>query len=964
MKNPSLVNSVIQQLGKAFSSFRPQIGLNHLPLIAVCTTLMWVLIGSLTSAFADGGSTSLSIMDLATKYEEGLTRPLIPEFSLWLPFWLQVVVSALGLVALFFTMTLLRRHPIWVMGLTVILSTRYMLWRTFETLDFLTAQSAIVGYIVYGAEVLAFVTLLLGYFQMVGQTDRKSEPLSEWQGPLPSVDVYLCTYNEPLNVVYRSLVGCNAIDYQNKTVYLLDDGARPEMADLASKLGVKYISRENNDHAKAGNMNNAMKYTTGEYVVIFDADHVPCRTFLNEVVGFFKNDKLAYVQTPQHFYTPDPFQRNLVSEDVMNNEQDLFFHVIEPGNDYWDAAFFAGSGAIFRRTALDDIEGFATQTITEDVHTGLRLHANGWKSVYYNKDLSAGMAQDSFSDFVTQRIRWGRGMAQILFFDNPWLVKGLSLAQRICYFSGIWYFFFGFSRIIFMLAPLAFLFFNIKPINAGIVEIVTFFLPAFLASMFGYTIISRGLRHSFWSEVYETATCVYMFQTNVLTLLFPWHAKFKVTPKEGLNEGLSFNWLIVFPQIVLGFLVAFGLGFAVIRTLSDPSAYGGILTNVFWSIYNLALIIGAVYVAQERPQFRLSPRIYRQVRCEVRLLDDTVAVGYTTNVSESGVAVVFDQPIPVSGTLSLKILDWDLDELSVFQVQAVRSSRDESGRFYVGFRVVNRTDEQHQQLVRHMFGDARVWSKYHNRTSTSDSLFKWVSTPFRMANTKEQASRRRTLRVRQNVSCELRVNGESFSGVSDQISETGIAVVLDNPNQRVDIGQVVDVAVDWEANSNGGKAHGANQLKAEVMRHIPMQGGGVMLGLNFVNLTKDDRVAIIRHLYQETDDLVRVAPVVAMQVGCQLNSPSTGTVVHGVTQEISEMGAVIRLRDSQTDVRLSDEITVDFEWAGGSKSEFNAIVKDIAESATGQPELVLVYFKDMDLRTLDQLSRCLHMPAA
>lgn len=950
------INAFQQWLSQYVLASPKNASLAMLALLTMSTLLILV-----PSAMAAEQGMTLSVMDLATKYEEGLTRPLIPDFSLWLPFWAQIVISIVGLIALFFCMTLFRRHPIWVMGLTAILATRYMLWRTFETLQFLTPESAVIGYIVYAAEVLAYFTLLLGYFQMVGQTDRKSEPIETWDGPLPKVDIYLCTYNEPLNVIYRSLVGCKAIRYDNKEVYLLDDGDRPEMADLAEKLGVKYIARDDNKHAKAGNMNNAMKYTDGEFVVIFDADHVPCQSFLTEVVGFFKNEKLAYVQTPQHFYTPDPFQRNLVSEDVMNNEQDLFFHVIEPGNDYWDAAFFAGSGAIFRREALLDIGGFAVETITEDVHTGLRLHSRGWKSVYYNKDMSAGMAQDSFSDFVKQRIRWGRGMAQILFFDNPFLVRGLTLAQRLCYFSGIWYFFFGFSRIIFLLAPLSYLFFNVKPIDAGFVEILTFFLPAFAASLFGYTIISRGLRHSFWSEVYETATCVYLFQTNILTLLFPWHAKFRVTPKEGLNDGLSFNWLIVFPQIVLGFLIAFGMGFAVIRMLSAPGTFGGILTNVFWSIYNMGLIIGAVYVAQERPQFRLSPRIYRQVRCEVRLLDDTVAVGYTTNISESGVAVVFDQPVPVSGTLSLKILDWDLDELSVFQVQAVRSSRDEMGRFYVGFRIVNRTDEQHQQLVRHMFGDANVWNKYHNRTNTSDSLFKWLMTPFRMANTKEKASRRRTLRVRQTVPCSILANGNTLQGMSDQISETGIAVVLDGHQHGLSTGDVVDVAIDWNA-EQGGSDYGANQLKAEVMRQIPM-GAQVMYGLNFVNLSKEDRVAVIRHLYQETDDLVRVAPVVAMQVGCELDFAGAGKC-QGVTQEISEMGAAIRLRDSNADVRLGDDVTVTLEWPNGETAQYAATVKDLAESPSGKPELILVYFKDMDIRTLDELSRSLHTPAA
>ncbi len=943
-----------------------------LPALMAVLAIAWVF--PLTSwAAVDPNAPINSIMDLATRYQEGLSRPMIPEFSLFLPFWLQVGISVIAIVGIIILFAIFRNVPVAIMSITILLMIRYLAWRTMETLQFQTSESTILGYIIYGAEVLSFVTMLLGYFQMVGNKNHKAIPKNELAqklgGSLPSVDVYLCTYNEPVNVIYRSLVGCKAMDYANKQVYLLDDGDRAEMKELADNLGVNYISRDNNDHAKAGNMNNAMPQTQGEYIAIFDADHVPAQSYLNEVMGFFDNDKMAFVQTPQHFYTSDPFQRNLVSEDVMNNEQDLFFHIIEPGNDYWDAAFFAGSGATFRRSALEDIGGFAIETITEDVHTGLRLHSNGWKALYYDKDLSAGMAQDNFSDFVKQRVRWGRGMAQILFFDNPWLVKGLTLAQRICYFSGIWYFFFGFARIIFLVAPLAYLFFGLKPIDAGIFEILTFFLPAFIASTYGYTLLSKGLRHTFWAEVYETATCVYMFQTNVLTLLFPWHAKFRVTPKEGMNDGMSFNWMIVFPQIVLGILIAFGLGFAIIRGIVDTASLGGIFTNVFWSLYNLALIIGAVYVAQERPQFRLSPRIFRQVRCELRLLDDTIAVGYTTNVSESGLAVVFDQPIPVSGTLSIKLLDWDLDELSVFQVQAVRSSRDENGRFYVGFRVVNRTDEQHQALVRHMFGDERVWARSHNHTSTLAAFSKWLGTPLRMMTAKEEASRRRTLRVRQNLPCTVNFRGQDIQGFSDQVSETGIAVVIKDGANELTVGDTVTVTIQWPApGSTDGDSPSQQQgeqqtLNAEIKRRVPLGGGQTLFGMNFADITKEERLKVIRYLYQEAEDVVRVAPVVSMQVNANLEGPNN---IHmdGVTQEISEMGAVIRLRNSSNNIRLNDRLTVTFDWTNGEQSTYQAVIKDIAEQPDGSPGLVLVYFKDVDLRSLDLLSRQLHLPAA
>ncbi len=907
-----------------------------------------------------------SISDIAALYENNMSRPFFPETALWLPFGLQIGLSVVLILLMVFlskiSHTLPKTAHLWVMALTLFIISRHLLWRGIETLDFNTPANTIMGFVVFGAELLAFFTLFIGYFQMIGLTDHK--PISIKETPLealPKVDILVCTYNEPVNVLYRSLVGCLAIEYPHKTIYLCDDGNRPEMADLAKKLNVKYIARAKNTHAKAGNMNHAMDYSQNELILVFDADHVPCKSFLNEVIGFFQDDKLAFIQTPQHFFTTDPFQRNLASEGVVNNEQDLFFHVIEPGNDYWDAAFFAGSGAIFRRHALEEIGRFAVETITEDVHTGLRLHSKGWKSLYYNRDLSAGMAQDSFSDYIKQRIRWGRGMVQILFFDNPLWIKGLNFGQRLCYFAGIWHFFQGLPRIIFLIAPLGFLLFSLKPVDAGFLEVFVFYAPSFVALVLGYSIVSRGLRQSFWSEVYETAICTYLFQTNLATLLSPKRAQFRVTPKESLNEGLSFHWQVVTPQIIIGLLIVFGMGVALFRAYYTPDQLGGIVTNVFWSIYNLILILGAIYVAQERPQFRLSPRIFRDIRCELKLLDNTIAVGYTTNLSESGLSIVFDEPIPLSGTLSLKLLDWDIDELSVFQVQAVRSSADDSGKLYASFRIVNRTEEQHQQLIRHMFGNADVWEKYHTHAGTGKSFLSLLTTPFRLALTEERASRRRTLRVRQALSCTLEFNGHTLPGISSEVSETGLSVHVQSDSPPLQVGHLVTLHLQWDSGR-------IRSFQAEIKRVSTSTGEAQQeteLGLNFIHLTREQRLDIIHHLYHPTENLIRVAPTVPKMVPCTLKTES-GLSLKGITHEISEMGAVIALQENtleQTSLEAGQLLRLQLHWNPETTLTYPAAVQDTANPDSSTP-LVLVYFKEMDLRSLDRLSKHLHDPSS
>ncbi len=897
-------------------------------------------------------ASSASVADYASTYSGVLSRPLFPEVSLFLPLMGQVVISCVLIVAMVITALFFPGARKFVMLLTILTSVRHLMWRGLDTLDFSSWLAIFISVLIYGAELVSFFAMAIGYFQVWGQTDRKPISLTRFTPEqLPTVDIMVCTYGEPVSVLYRSLVGCQGIDYPKKTVYLCDDGNRPEMRELATRLNVQYLSRPQNTHAKAGNLNNAMLHSTGELILVFDADHVPSKNFLNETVGFFVDEKLGFVQTPQHFFTDDPFQRNLLSAKEINNEQDLFFHVIQPGNDYWGAAFFAGSGALFRRSALQSVNGFAVETITEDVHTGMRIHGMGWKSIYYNRDLAAGMAQESFADVIKQRLRWARGMTQIYCLENPLFAKGLSLAQRFCYFTGIWYFFHGLPRLIFMVAPLFFLLFGYKTVNSGYVEVLVYYLPSFLATTLGYTIVTRGVRHSFWSEVYEACFCIYLSLTTFLTFLSPKRAKFRVTPKGGLTEKLNFNWRIVFPQVMIAALTVVGIGMAIIRAIQTPEYAGGIYTNLAWSVYNLILLLGAIYVAQERPQFRITPRIFRRIRCELKLLDNSIAVGYTTNISESGVALVFDEPVPISGTVLLKIMDWDINETTILSVQVVRSIVDENNRHYIGFSVVNRTEEQHQKLVRHMFGSAEIWADDYVYTGTTKSFWQLIMTPFRLLSVEESPLRRGAPRFQATLSCVLNVDNQFVIGFSNEISETGVSVYL-KKGPRLDMGQVVKIRVQWQSGD-------ISELVAQVKRVEDVGGGQLKLGLAFMQLTNEQRVDLARQIYRPKERLVRVAPSVSKFMNCTL-IPVDGTApVNGMTQEISELGVIVHLKD-RSDLQIRQKVWIQLAWDGQQMEKYPGEVVDVSVYY-GNP-VALVYFDGLDMKTLDQLSARLHEP--
>ena len=231
-----------------------------------------------------------------------------------------------------------------VLSLTV--SCRYIWWRYTSTLNWDDPVSLVCGLILLFAETYAWIVLVLGYFQVVWPLNRQPVPLPKDMSLWPSVDIFVPTYNEDLNVVKNTIYASLGIDWPKDklNIWILDDGGREEFRQFAQNVGVKYIARTTHEHAKAGNINNALKYAKGEFVSIFDCDHVPTRSFLQMTMGWFLKEKqLAMMQTPHHFFSPDPFERNLGRFRKTPNEGTLFYGLVQDGNDMWDATFFCGS---------------------------------------------------------------------------------------------------------------------------------------------------------------------------------------------------------------------------------------------------------------------------------------------------------------------------------------------------------------------------------------------------------------------------------------------------------------------------------------------------------------------------------------------------------------------------------------------------------------------------------------------
>lgn len=442
------------------------------------------------------------------------------------------------------------------------------------------------SWVLYGAEVFGFITALLNFFMTWRMTLRTS--------PKPPtgmrVAVWVPTYNEPIDIVRRTLRACLAMDYPHST-WLLDDGNRSEMRALAEELGCEYLFRTDNTHAKAGNLNHALSYCDADYIATFDADHAPRKDFLLKTLGFFADGQVAFVQTPQDFYNLDSYQNRTDSQKRSAwTEQSLFFRVIQRGKDYWNAAFYCGSCAVIRRQHLEAIGGFATGTVTEDIHTSLRLHKRGYRSIYLPESLAFGIAPAEIEPYLKQRIRWGIGAMNVWRMEGILTARGLDFAQRLNYLATALAYFDGWQKGIFYIAPVIVLGFGVMPIDVDGMTFLAHFIPFYLLNFLAFEEISRGYGRSILIEQYNMARFA-SFAWSTLGW-FSIRKHFGVTAKKQNQAGRPERFML--PQMVVLVLNAGALPFGMYlfyRYAHLPEY--GLWANVIWGLINAGLA-GAV----------------------------------------------------------------------------------------------------------------------------------------------------------------------------------------------------------------------------------------------------------------------------------------------------------------------------------------------------------------------------------
>lgn len=503
---------------------------------------------------------------------------------------------------------------------------RYLYWRATETLvtegnGFGIAWSLLC----FTVELLALWDGALLYLAFARTTDRRSEAdagevrmRALTPAEAPPVDVFITSYNEPLGVLEKTIVGALSLDWPNLKIWVLDDGRRAWLRDYCQEKGVGYITRPDNKGAKAGNVNHALSVTDGEFVVIFDADFVPQREFLMRAMGLFADPSVGIVQAPHAFYNHDPMQTNLGMRKSLPDDQRFFFESIMPSRDGWNAAFCCGSNSVTRRSALRAVgDGLPEGSITEDMLLSLVMLRQGFVTRYLCERLAYGLAPESVSAFFVQRQRWARGAIQILFLKAGPLGPGLKLTQRLLFMPTHWLTQ-SLMSLMCLVSPIVFLLTGVAPMAHTSLEAVCFYLaPMLLATCGGLVAFAPGKYNPLAAQVLATFQSFKLLPTVIATFWRPHGHAFKVTPKGADATGEHEHGIFLACAVLIALTVAgLAINLSPEWRLIDDVALVPLVA--LWCGFNLVVLFLVSVLCLQAPVRRAEERFAMQEPVVVR----------------------------------------------------------------------------------------------------------------------------------------------------------------------------------------------------------------------------------------------------------------------------------------------------------------------------------------------------------
>jgi cellulose synthase (UDP-forming) len=530
---------------------------------------------------------------------------------------------------------------------------RYLHWRLLTTVMPVTGEWYQIGWVwvCFIVEVLALFDALILYLAFLRTSDRRAEAdIHEARlralppKDLPWVDVYIPTFDESLEVLEKTITGAISLDYPNFNVWLLDDGRRPWLKEFCNAKGVGYLTRGNNAHAKAGNINHALTKTNADLVAIFDADFIPQRNFLIRTVGFFADPVIGIVQVPHTFYNYDPTQSSLGLQTTLPDDQRFFFEAIMPSRDGWNAAFSCGSNSVTRRQALRSIgDALPTDSITEDMLLSISLLRNGYITRYLCERLAYGLAPEGLKAFFVQRQRWARGAMQILFLAAGPLGRNLTLMQRLLFLPTHWLTQ-NLMLLLTIIAPLVFLWTGVLPlVNVTAEAVLYYLLPMMIAVAGGIWAFAPRQYFPFTAQVHGTFQSFKILPTVVLTIAKPFGHVFKVTPKGPLARKSDYDRPIFWTSASLMTLTILGL---VINTNSEWRIIGqaGLLPIVAcWAAINIVILFLVCMMSLQAPVRRGEERFKLDEPIWIFSAGGALSTGRIKDISLTGAAIVADE---------------------------------------------------------------------------------------------------------------------------------------------------------------------------------------------------------------------------------------------------------------------------------------------------------------------------------
>jgi cellulose synthase (UDP-forming) len=515
-------------------------------------------------------------------------------------------------------------------SLCLFVSWRYMGWRLTQTIPWNgTTLDLVAGLVFVAVEFLAMLsstasTFFLSRFKSRTKQVDAALPRLRALARKPQVDVLICTYNEDKTILERTILGALAADWPNVRIWVCDDGRREWLGELCAQYGVTHLTRADNAHAKAGNINAALKRlaaleTPPDFVCILDADFVPTPALIPRALALMEDVDVGVVQTPQHFFNPDPVQYNLHLSRVWPDEQRFFFDVVMPTKDAWGGAFCCGTSSLSRFTALQAIGGFPTDSVTEDYLLTLRMAEVGYKTVYLNERLSLGLAPEGLAEYCVQRSRWCLGFVQICRGRNgPFSAKTrIPLIHRVMLVES----FFNWSamyalRIACLFAPILYLLFDIQIVNAGVSDAISHVGPFLLVQITLFSWLTRWRVLPVMSELYQLIPALDVLKAVWAGLTRPQGQKFRVTAKGVSRDRRAVQWPLM--RIFMAFIALTALSIA--RSFLFPTAtvtHDAEGIALFWAWYNIAVLTLACFACFELRQSRSGDRFATDELVEV-----------------------------------------------------------------------------------------------------------------------------------------------------------------------------------------------------------------------------------------------------------------------------------------------------------------------------------------------------------